>query len=380
VTRRGPGEGSIYERADGRWTAVVHLGYARGRRQRKHVYGKTRAEVASKLRALQTSVDQGLAPPPDRLTFDQFLTTWLTESVRPSVRPSTFRSYEGIVRVHVRPAIGRVPLNRLTPGDVQRLLNERLASGLSPRSVAMIRAVLRTALGLAVRWGQVPRNVAALTDPPRERRREMKVLDTRQARALLDQVHGDRLEALYAVALAVGLRQGEALGLRWSDIDLDGPTLAISRALQRLDGTLRFVEPKSAGSHRTLLLPAFAVSTLKRHRVGQNEERLTAGPLWEDGDLVFSTMLGRPLDARNVVRQFKRHLNGAELPDIRFHDLRHSCATLLLAQGVSPRAVMETLGHSQISLTLGTYSHVTAAIRVEVAETMERALGASFAV
>ena len=375
MSRRGPGEGSIYERADGRWTGAIHLGYARGRRVRKQVYGRTRAEVASKLRAMQAAVDQGLPPPRERLTVEQFLTTWLMESARPSIRPSTYRSYEGIVRVHVIPTLGRIPLSRLTPGDVQRLLNERLASGLSARSVAMVRAVLRTALGLAVRWGQVPRNVAGLTDPPRDVRREMAVLDTPQARALIEQVRGDRLEALYTVALALGLRQGEALGLRWSDIDFDRSTLTVSRAIQRLDGTLQLVEPKSATSHRTLVLPALVLAALRRHRGRQNEERLTTGPQWEDQDLVFSTGLGRPLDARNVVRQFKRHLKAASLPDIRFHDLRHSCATLLLAQGVSPRAVMETLGHSQISLTLGTYSHVTAAVRVEVADTMDRALG-----
>jgi integrase len=202
VTRRGPGEGSIYEREDGRWTAVVHLGYSRGRRQRKHVYSKTRSEVAAKLRLLQASVDHGLAPPPERLTVDQFLTTWLAESARPAVRPSTFRSYEGIVRVHIKPTIGRIPLGRLTPGDVQRLLNERLASGLGPRSVAMIRAVLRTALGLAVRWGQIPRNVAALTDPPRERRREMAVLDTS---VYLRRLEGETDRTWPEVAVAIGL-------------------------------------------------------------------------------------------------------------------------------------------------------------------------------
>jgi len=203
----------------------------------------------------------------------------------------------------------------------------------------------------------------------------MVILDTDQARRLLDQVASDRLEALYSVALALGLRQGEALGLGWSSIDFENSTLSVSRALQRQASTLRFVEPKSPAGIRTLVMPSFVAATLRRHRVRQNQERLAAGALWSDEDLVFTTMLGRPLDARNVVRDFKRQLGAAALPSIRFHDLRHSCATLLLAQGVSPRAVMETLGHSQISLTLGTYSHVTAEIRSEVASTMDRALG-----
>jgi len=239
----------------------------------------------------------------------------------------------------------------------------------------MIRAVLRTALNLAVRWGNVHRNVAALTTPPRGQQREMRVLTAAQGQMFLAEVRDNRLGALYTVVLAMGLRQGEALAVRWADVDLDDGTLAVRRALQRIDGTLTFVEPKSRQSSRTLRLPLFAIASLRTHRIRQREERLVAGSLWEEGDLLFSTALGRPLDARNVVRQFKRHLQRAGLPDIRFHDLRHSCATLLLAQGVPARAVMDTLGHSQISLTLGTYSHVTAELQGQVADTMDRALG-----
>ena len=374
MTRRGPGEGSIYQRSDGRWTAEAHLGYVGGKRRRKQLYGRTRADVASQLRALQASLERGFVPAPERLTVGQFLASWL-EQVQPTVRPATYRSYEGVVRIHLVPTLGRTRLTQLGPDEVQRLLNLKAKAGLRPRTVGTIRTVLRTALNKAVRWGYLERNVAALTDPPRTRVHEINVLSPAQARSLLDQVAGSRLEALYAVALAVGLRQGEALGLRWEDVDLDEGSMAIRHALQRQGSGLILVEPKSASSRRMLNLPEVALSALRRHRARQNAERLRAGAAWRDEDFVFATELGRPLDARNVVRHFKAQLKAAALPDMRFHDLRHSCATLLLAQGVPARAVQDLLGHSQISLTLGTYSHVSRELRAEVASSMDRALG-----
>lgn len=190
-------------------------------------------------------------------------------------------------------------------------------------------------------------------------------------------MQGDRLEALWVLTVTLGLRQGELLALRWQDCDLDAGTLRVTGTLQRVAGALQRGEPKTPRSRRVLNLPALARGALRRHRARQAAERLQAGPCWQEQDLVFTTVVGTPLDARNVRRAFKQHLRRAGLPaGVRFHDLRHTAATLLLAQGVHPRAVTETLGHSQIGLTLDTYSHVLPALRQEVAAQMDAILGA----
>jgi integrase len=261
----------------------------------------------------------------------------------------------------------------LTPQHVQALVNEKARSGLSPRTVQYIRDVLRNALNKAMRWGLVIRNVAELVDVPRIPRAERLILDVEQARRFLEVTHGHDLEALYTVALAVGLRQGEALGLKWEDISFSRRTLTVRRALQRAAGKLVFVEPKSATSRRTIPLPTVVIDALHRHRERQGERRHRPGPPW--GGLVFTSNVGTPIDTRNLVRSYKALLRKARLsPEIRFHDLRHSCASLLLAQGISPRTIMETLGHSQIGLTLNTYAHVVPSMQRDAADVMDRLL------
>ena len=362
ASRRGHGEGSIYQReSDGKWCAVVDLGWVNGKRKRKIIYGKTRKEVAEKLKVALRDQQQGLPIAGERLTVGQFPDRWLVEAARPKVRPKTYHSYAQLVRLHLKPALGRYQLATLGPQHVQAMMNAKLDAGLSPRTVQYLRAVLRRALGQALKWGLVTRNVATLVDAPRVERSEMQTLDINQASRFLKAVKGDRLEALYSVALALGLRQGEALGLRWQDVDLEARTLSVRVALQRVKGDKpRLVEPKTRQSRRTLPIPAPIVAQFKAHHARQLEERLAAGPEWqgEAWGLVFANTRGAPLDARHVVRYFKGHLERAGLPDIRFHDLRHSCASLLVAQGVHPRMVMELLGHSTIVLTMNTYAHI----------------------
>jgi integrase len=241
--------------------------------------------------------------------------------------------------------------------------------------VLYVRGVLRRALNEALRWGLVARNVATLVQPPRVRRYEISPLDAEQAQRLLTAIRGDRLEALFSVALAVGLRQGEALGVRWQDVDLDAGVLRVRHALQAVDGQLMLVEPKTTRSRRTIQLPSLAVGALREHRARQSVERTLAGDAWTDQDFVFTSQLGRPLHGATVTHRFQQLLAAAGLPRQRFHDLRHGCATLLLAQGVSPRVVMDVLGHSAITLTLNTYSHVVPALQTEAARRMDAALG-----
>jgi len=349
--------------------------------KRRTLVAATRQEASKRLTEALKAREDGTLITAKRQTLGAFLEAWLRDSVKPRVRYSTWTSYEVHVRLNIAPTLGKVALDKLTPAMVQALMNAKLEQGLSPRTVQYIRGTLRTALGQAVRWGLVARNVAELTDGPKVERHEIRPFDPAEARTLLAAVGTDRLRALYSVALTMGLRQGEALGLRWEDVDLDTGTLQVRHQLQRVDGQLQLVPLKTARSRRTLALPESITAGLRAHRQSQLEERLLAWKRWKGiepnapGAFVFTTPIGTPLEARNIVRQFKAILAAAGLRDIRFHDLRHSCATLLLAQGVSPRVVMEILGHSQIALTMNTYSHVVPELGREAARRMEALLG-----
>ena len=369
MAKRGNQEGTIYRRQDGRWAAAVDLGWQGGQRKRKTLYGKTRREVHERLAEVLQTIRHGLPIPEDRLTVGNYLTQWLEDTAKATLRPRTYRSYEEIVRLHLAPPLGLISLSKLSPGDVQALLNSKLKTGLSPRRVQFIHAVLRRAVGQAEKWGLVSRNVVKLVDVPRVKRVKRIPYSPKEARVFIEAIRGDRLEALFYVALALGLRQGEALGLSWSDIDLEGQELEVRFALQKIDGEFRMVEPKSDTSRRPLALAAPVVAMLEAHRKRQIEERLQAIE-WQDTGLVFTTPNGEPLSDGHVRKRFYNILSGAELRRQRFHDLRHACASLLLAQNVHPRVVMETLGHSTIALTMNTYSHVLPAAQREAADKM----------
>ena len=381
--RRGHGEGSISLRKDGRWWARVDLGVVevkdkdgttRRTRKRKQIYGKTRKEVAEKLKILLRDQQQGLSIAAERQTVTQFLTRWLSDVVQGSVRARTHESYKTTVERHIIPMLGRHDLAKLTAQHVNTLLKTKAAEGLSATTVKYIRTILRVALNQAVKWDLVPRNVIAAVPVPRIERHEVRAMTPDEARRFLDAIRGNRLEALYTVALALGLRQGEALGLHWADVDLDTGTLRVRWSLQRIAKTLQLVAPKTEHSKRTITIPPPAVAALRAHRVRQMEERLRAGAAWQDTGLVFTTPIGTPLDKANLGKRFKAVLKQVGLPSMRFHDLRHCCASLLLAQNVHPKVVQEILGHSQISMTLDLYSHVLPAAKSDAADLMGRLL------
>jgi integrase len=365
--RRGNGEGSIYQRRDGVWCASLRI-LGGGR---KIVYGRTHNEVRRRLTEMVHSKDSGTLSDARGVTVGEFLDQWMADVVQPSVRPWTYKGYEVHVRVHIKPALGRVPLDALSPRHVQALLNQKLAEGLSPKTVRYIRGTFRTALRQATRWGLIGRNPVDAVDGPKVERFEIRPFTPDEARQFLTAIRSDRLEALYSVALTMGLRQGEALGLRWQDVDLAMGSLHIKKQLQRVNGEFQLVEPKTPRSRRTLALPGSIVAALRHHKDHQQDERHKAGHQWQDSDLVFTTDRGRPLDGTVVSHHFHRVLDHAGLPQRRFHDLRHSCATLLLVQGVSARVVMDVLGHSQIALTMNTYTHVIPELRREAADRME---------
>jgi len=372
--KRGQNEGSIYKRPDGRWCAQVNLGYVNGKRKRKYLYGDTRAEVGKQMTTILRDVQQGIPVATERLTISAFLDRWLADYVKPSVRQSTYADYETTVRLHLKPTLGRIGLTRLTAQDVQKMMNEDIRAGVPVATVRHTRLILSIALGRAMKWRLVAINAASLVEAPRTEHSEIRPLTPEQTRHLLESIRGDRLEALYTVAVAIGLRRGEALGLTWDCIDFDTATLTVRYQLQRIAKTLTKVEPKTARSRRTVALPSVVMDALRRHKIRQLEERLLAGSRWQDTGYIFTTTIGTPLDGRSVTRFFTDTLKRADLPHVRFHDLRHGCATLLLMQGASLRAIMETLGHSQIAVTANIYAHVGETIKRETAAMMDAAL------
>jgi integrase len=372
MSKRGNAEGTIYQRnSDGRWAAALTT--AEG--GRRHFYGKTRREVAGKLRTAQQAVVEGRPIPSERLTVGQYLDRWLA-GARATIRPNTHAGYERVVRLHLKPHLGSLALARLSAPDIAACYDQLLESGLSPRSVQLAHAVLHRALRQGERWGLVARNVADLVDAPRVERREVDMLNPDEIRRLLAAAAGDPHEALITVAVTTGLRWGELAGLRWADVSFEDASLAVRQQAQRTDAGWAFVPPKTASGRRSVTLPAFAVDALRRHRIGQNEHRLALGAAWDDLDLVFPNELGRPRERQNFGRRdFARLLAKAELRHVKFHALRHSAATLLLAEGVHIRAIQERLGHSDVRLTLAVYSHVLPTLQREAAQTLERTLG-----
>jgi integrase len=361
---------------------MLDLGIVGGKRRRKTVYGQTEDQVRAKLRNLQEEQERGRALLAPTHTVEQWLDLWLSDiKAHDGTRPATLTLYRGLADHYVKPVIGRVRLDKLTPAHVQRLVVETRNAETSrgrPLSAATQRHVhklIRNALGDAHRLELVTRNVAAQVKAPpmtRQRRPNMTVED---AKRLLTVIEGERLEAFYILALTTGLRRGELLGLRWSDVDLNSRQLHVRRALQRVGGKLQFVEPKTSASLRVVVVPKLAVRHLVKHKARQDAERLALGPAWKDHDLVFASSRGTPLEPRNVNRRWDELRDRAGLDWLRLHDLRHGCATFMMAAGVPARTIMEVLGHSEIGVTMNTYTHVLAQLREDAADAIDRLLG-----
>jgi integrase len=372
--KRGNGEGSITRRNDGLYMARYTVHTAIGKK-RKALYGKTRGEVSEKLTKAMADRDGGLVFDADGVRVGEYLDRWLVDSVRDTVRPTTYERYEQIVRTHIRPVLGSVKLKNITPSHARGLYREKLEAGLSPRTVQYIHVTLHKALKQAVQDGLIPRNATEAVKAPQVRREEMHPLSVGQTRTLLETAREDRLEALYVLAVHTGLRQGELLGLKWEDVDFEAGTLQVRRSLTTAKGGPVLAAPKTRSSRRTVKLTHGAVEALRGHLQRQLEEIDRAGSLWRENGLVFASEAGEPLDRRHLTsRRFKALLRRAGLPDIRFHDLRHTCATLLLSKNVNPKIVSEMLGHASIAITLDTYSHVLPNMRDQAAAAMENAL------
>ena len=366
VARRGFGEGSIYPRSDGRW--VSYLRMADGRK--KFFTGRTREAVKERLQEAQRQAHAGQLVMGRDQSVAQYLERWLAEAVRHSVRPMTYLNYDLCVR-RLLPHIGRVRLRALTPEHIQHAIGKLLEGGLAPRTVRQVHMVMRCSLKQAVLWRLVASNPSDAVKPPRAERKEMRTLSEEDVRRLLAVTAGTRHHSLWIFLVTTGVRLGEALALRWSDIDFVEGLATIRRALQRQRGVgLVFVEPKSSKGRRTVPFPPETIDVLRAHRKDLDRERHEAEKRWQENDLVFPSPTGQPRDMTYLSFTFHRGLERAGLPRLRIHDLRHTAATHLLNKHVHPKVVQELLGHSTIAITLDTYSHVMPALAKDASSHM----------
>lgn len=357
--RRSNGEGSIcFSEKEQLWIGQITLPGGKRRRKRS----KTQKVVKDWLLAQREAVRDGLVVEDEKVTVGEFIDRYMSDVATHTLRPKTLEAYHSLIRVHLKPALGQIRLNQLRPAHVQKFYADKLESGLSRRTVQFIHSILRKALDQALRWGLVVRNVADLVDAPVPKRKAPVTWTPDQVRKFLDSIKDHRWYPIYVLALYCGLREGELLGLHFEDVDLLHSQIHVRHAVQYLiGGGLVITEPKTDAGKRTVTIPSFANNVLLEYM----------HPLKRNQGLIFVTGNNTPISPRNLIRHFKSALKEANLPEIRFHDMRHTHASLLLAAGVHPKLVQERLGHSQISLTLDTYTHVIPNMQDGVAEKID---------
>ncbi|WP_377271655.1 tyrosine recombinase XerC [Peterkaempfera sp. SMS 1(5)a] len=371
--KRNPnGAGSIWQRTDGRYEARVYVPQPDGTRKRKTVYGRIWEECDTKRQELVRRDRQGIPTPTRSAKLSEWLPYWLEEFVRPERKRTTYAKYETHLRLYLLPLLGSKRLETLSTADVRRMVAE-VSKRASSATAKESHRVLRSALTAACREELVSRNVVQLVPAPRVEARETKLWDLEETLAFLEATRADPLHTAFVLAVALGLRRGEILGLRWSDINLDRRTLAVRLQLQRVRSELYTDSTKNRRT-RIIPLPLMCIAPLRWQRMRQSAQQRAAGADWQGGDYVFTTRSGRSIEPRNLSRSFERISADAGLPRIRLHDTRHGCATLLFAAGVAPRVVMEILGHSQIAVTMNIYTHVSDDNRREAMGHMDRIL------
>lgn len=381
-TKRSDGEGSIYyDKSRDRHVGVLVVGWRDDKPVRRKVSATSRAGAATKLRKLREDIDSGTIVGGKTLTVEKWLTYWLEHIVSAKNTPNTQRTYRTYVTRYIVPLIGHHRLDRLTPEQIhgawQKLMTEGCpgkenAKPLSSTSAHQAHVILSRALKVAMARGLVTRNAATYGDAPPVRNEAFEVLNEAQARAVLATSRGKRNAARYTVAFSLGLRQGEALALRWSDLDLDARLMQVRHSLSRITGEGLRLGPTKSKRERTIVIPAPLLAELKAHRIAQNAERLAAGSWWEDGDFVFTRMDGRPIDGKDDWRAWRALLDEAGVPHVRLHAARHTAATMLLAQDVPVKVAMEILGHTKSSMTEG-YQHRVDELHVAAADRLASA-------
>lgn len=361
--KRANGEGSVYKRTDGRWAATLTYVDAAGATKRQTFYGKTQADVRAKLKEAKGRTEKGAPPKDARVRLGEFTERWIATTLAASDRKDTTKQvYAGLARTHVvGGAIGSKTLDRVKPTDVEGMVLALRAAGKSDATVRQVYTVLRAVLDAAVRDGLLGANPAEAVKRPGVARKEAKHLGGEDLRRLLDEGDKGRYGRLLRLLALTGLRRGEALALRWQDVDLDRGTLRVAGTLSRVNGSLTITEPKTDRSRRSVPLPLHAVEVLRRQKERQDEERWQAAgaKAWTESGLVFTTEAGTPVDPRNALRALRVAAKAAGLEDVGLHTLRHSAATALLEAGVPLVTVSEILGHSSVAITGDVYGHVS---------------------
>ena len=370
--RRGHNEGTVYYEPDrDRWVAEVSIGPGK----RKKFRFKTKQEaIKKKSEALRELERKTLATGPQRKLGD-YLEDWIENVHKDNLRISTYVKYKKHIK-YIVSDLGEIWLQKLTPEQVTRFYTKKIKDGLSSKTVHGIHGVLKLALDNAVRWNYVSKNVCDLVKPPRVVSREVVPLDIEQARMLLESVREHRLEVLLTMAVVTGMRRGELLALTWSNIDFERHSLQVGNTVDYIPkyGYVQ-TEPKTKAGKRLIRLPAFLMDMLKAHRVQQEEQRSKVGTAWENRDLVFPDLKGGYFNPNYLLRVFKKILENAGVPHMHFHDLRHSAATILLCMGINIKVIQSLLGHSDISITLGLYSHLLPTMQQEVVDKWGEAFG-----
>ncbi|MFE3074112.1 tyrosine-type recombinase/integrase [Streptomyces sp. NPDC059247] len=372
--KRNPnGAGTITQRSDGRYQAAVYVLQPDSTRARKFAYSKTWAECDAKRRALLDKVDNGVPVPTRSMKLSEWLPYWLDNIVKPRRKKTTAAKYEVHVRLYLVPMIGTKRLESLSVADVRRFLVQ-VEKKTSAATAKESHRVLRTALTAACREELVTRNVATLVEPPNVAARELSPWSLDETLDFLAAARKDPLYAAFVLAIALGFRRGEVVGLRWENVDLDKREIRVRTQRQRVGGEVYEDDPKGRRRKQTLPLPAICIAPLRWQRLKQAATRERAGEKWTETGYVFTTRTGQPIEPRNLYRSFTLVAKNANLRVVRLHDARHGTATLLTAAGVPPRVVMEILGHSQIAVTMNVYTHVVQDTQREAVSHMDRLL------
>ena len=373
--RRDAGSGTIRQRADGRWEGRYTVGYdpKTGKQLTHSIYGKTKCEVRDKLNKTLTEIQEGAYIEPTNMTVGQWLDTWLKE-YKVNVRPETKASYEMHIRVHLKPDLGKIRLNKLTTHQIQllynKLINER---GLSPKTVKNVHGALHAALEQAKINGYLRINPSEGTTLPKIEKEEIKTMDIDDVSTFLQAIKGDPYELPLFVDLFTGLRQGELLGLTWDCVDFEKGTLLINKQHNRAKGEKEFHFSPLKNSRPRCLTPASAVmDALREQKKRQQEWAEAAGSAWDNGmDLVFTNELGRYINNKTLWMNFKRIAKELGMEELRFHDLRHTFSVNSLQAGDDIKTVQENLGHATAAFTLSTYAHATPGMKRESANRMD---------
>jgi integrase len=373
-------KGTIAQKGN-RYYPVADLGRDEsGRRRRQwHPGHGSEREAQQALTDILHRLDTNTYVAPSRLTVTSFLINEWLPTIRTSIRHTTWDSYSRTIALHITPHVGNLPLQALTPARINRLYSDLLDGGrlnrgggaLSPKTVRNVHVILRKSLGDAVRWGLLQRNVAEYADPPKLRAAgniEMKTWTPDQVRAFLETTSSDRLHAAFLLAATTGMRRGEVLGLRWQDVDLDARRLAVRQTLVSVAYSMEFSTPKTQRSRRSIPLDGRTAAALQFHCKQQDRERHLFGPDYIENDLVFRMEDGRPVQPDSFSQFFEKLLRQSGLPRIRFHDLRHTYATVSLQAGVPAKVVSDRLGHATVAFTLDVYSHAVPGLQEEAAD------------